>query len=118
MYLSIYSFINFFIHSVTNSFIHPFYYSFFKTVFQLIKKPGVLSSQSEIVMKDAQVHQFAIQNGLTNTTSKQFIMLKQYYCLSWGSITSLLLRLEKLMVDYSIPIAFIDGDRFVFKIII
>lgn len=56
-------------------------------------------------------HRFVIQNGRVKTSSQDFLQFKQYYCLSWGSVSNLLLKLEKVVLDYSIPIAFIDGDR-------
>ena len=58
------------------------------------------------------MHKFVIQNGHARTTSEDFVRFKQYYCLSWGSIVLFMQRLEKLLVDYSIPVAFINGDRY------
>ncbi|XP_057308463.1 IQ domain-containing protein H-like isoform X1 [Hydractinia symbiolongicarpus] len=56
-------------------------------------------------------HRFVIQNGRVNTSSQDFLQFKKYYCLSWESVSNLLLKLKKVVLDYSIPIAFIDGDR-------
>jgi len=56
-------------------------------------------------------HKFVIQNGKVQSNSQDFVHFKNYYCLSWGSIIMLLQKLEKLTTDYSIPIAFVDGDR-------
>eukprot|EP00794_Sanderia_malayensis_P009883 gene9883-10893_t len=59
------------------------------------------------------VHKFIIQNGATRTSTDDFIAFKQFYQTCWGSIVSLLTKMEKFLVDYSIPIAIIDGDQFV-----
>ncbi|CAF1395000.1 unnamed protein product, partial [Didymodactylos carnosus] len=52
-----------------------------------------------------------IQNGLTKDQTEDFIQYRQYYCLMWGSIITVFRMLEKLMHDYSIPIAFINGEK-------
>ncbi|KAK3732917.1 hypothetical protein QZH41_012675, partial [Actinostola sp. cb2023] len=57
------------------------------------------------------IHKFVIQNGKTRVTSQDYLDFKQHYCLSWGSILTLIIDLEELMTNYSVPIAFIDGDR-------
>ncbi|KAJ7365834.1 hypothetical protein OS493_002555 [Desmophyllum pertusum] len=57
------------------------------------------------------VHKFVIQNGKTRVTSQDYLDFKQHYCLSWGSILTLILKLEELLTNYCVPIAFIDGDR-------
>jgi len=62
--------------------------------------------------KNRPIHKFIIQNGRTETSKQDFLLFKQYYCLSWGSIVSLLRRVEKLLTDYSVPIAIINGDRY------
>ncbi|CAB4030817.1 Hypothetical predicted protein, partial [Paramuricea clavata] len=55
-------------------------------------------------------HKFVIQNGRTRSTSQDFADFKRHYCLSWGSILTLILKLEKIMRNYSVPLAIIDGD--------
>ncbi|EDO37640.1 predicted protein, partial [Nematostella vectensis] len=57
------------------------------------------------------VHKFVIQNGKTRVTSQDYLNFKQHYCLSWGSILTLIVKLEELFSNFSVPIAFIDGDR-------
>ncbi|CAH1796248.1 unnamed protein product [Owenia fusiformis] len=56
-------------------------------------------------------HRFAIQHGKTRDQSHEYQAFKQHYCLSWGGIVSMLKHLEKLMTNYAVPIAFINGDR-------
>lgn len=65
-------------------------------------------SSSESINRPS--HKFIIQSGRTET-SQDFVHFKQYYCLSWESINKLLDKLEKLLIDYSVPIAFVDGER-------
>ncbi|KAK2552797.1 IQ domain-containing protein H, partial [Acropora cervicornis] len=57
------------------------------------------------------IHTFVVQNGKTKVTSQDYLNFKQHYCLSWGSILTLILNLEEFLKNYRIPIAFIDGDR-------
>jgi hypothetical protein len=53
----------------------------------------------------------AIQNGLTKDQTEDFLQFRQYYCLMWGSIVTIFRMLEKLMYDYAISIAFINGEK-------
>eukprot|EP00111_Clytia_hemisphaerica_P002942 TCONS_00008338-protein len=68
--------------------------------------PAILSDP-----KSRPIHRFIIQQGQTDTSKQDFIIFKQYYCLSWGSILSLIHRLEKMLIDFSVPIAVVDGDK-------
>ncbi|XP_021362303.1 IQ domain-containing protein H-like isoform X2 [Mizuhopecten yessoensis] len=56
-------------------------------------------------------HRFAIQNGKIRDTSAEFLTFKQHYCLTWGSIVSMIRHLERMMQEFTIPIAFINGDK-------
>ncbi|XP_071965031.1 IQ domain-containing protein H-like [Antedon mediterranea] len=56
-------------------------------------------------------HRFAIQHGRACENSKDYAAFKQHYCLSWGNISSTLKLLEKLMMEYAVPLAFVNGDR-------
>lgn len=56
-------------------------------------------------------HKFVIQNGRLCEDSQDFIHFKHFYCLTWESISKLLSMIVKLLSDYSVPIAFIDGTR-------
>lgn len=53
-----------------------------------------------------------IQNGMTKDQTEEFIQFRQYYCLMWGSIVTIFRMLEKLMYDYAISIAFINGEKY------
>ncbi|XP_038076728.1 IQ domain-containing protein H-like [Patiria miniata] len=56
-------------------------------------------------------HRFAIQHGRLRESSKDFAAFKQHYCLSWGNIVTMLRHLEKLLGNYAVPLAFINGDK-------
>ncbi|KAK3096782.1 hypothetical protein FSP39_003245 [Pinctada imbricata] len=56
-------------------------------------------------------HRFAVQHGRTRDNTSEFMAFKQHYCLTWGSIVTVLKQLEKMLTNYAVPIAFINGDR-------
>ncbi|XP_071476565.1 IQ domain-containing protein H-like [Diadema antillarum] len=56
-------------------------------------------------------HRFLIQHGKVRDHTKDFIAFKQHYCLSWGNIVTMLKYVQKLLTDYTVPLAFINGDR-------
>jgi hypothetical protein len=52
-----------------------------------------------------------IQNGMTKDQTEDFLQFRQFYCLMWGSIVTVFRMLERLMYDYAIPIAFLNGEK-------
>ncbi|BFY98989.1 hypothetical protein BsWGS_02029 [Bradybaena similaris] len=56
-------------------------------------------------------HKFAIQNGKTRDKQTDFLAFKQQYLHIWGSIVTMLRHLEGLLASYTVPVAFIHGDR-------
>ncbi|XP_041366539.1 IQ domain-containing protein H-like isoform X2 [Gigantopelta aegis] len=56
-------------------------------------------------------HRFAIQNGHVKETQPEFLAFKQHYCLTWGSIVTTLKHLERMLTRFSVPIAFVNGDK-------
>lgn len=58
-------------------------------------------------------HRFVIQNGRTRENGKDFLAFKQHFCLSWGSIITTLKYVEKFLRSYAVPLAFINGDKWV-----
>ncbi|KAL8616663.1 hypothetical protein ACOMHN_031645 [Nucella lapillus] len=56
-------------------------------------------------------HRFAIQHGKVRDTQPEFLAFKQHYCLTWGSIVTMLGYLERMLTSYAVPLAFIHGDR-------
>ncbi|XP_002730454.1 IQ domain-containing protein H-like [Saccoglossus kowalevskii] len=56
-------------------------------------------------------HRFPIQHGKIREQSQDFMAFKQHYCLSWGSIVTMLQYMERMLQNYAIPLAFINGDK-------
>ncbi|XP_044135306.1 IQ domain-containing protein H [Bufo gargarizans] len=56
-------------------------------------------------------HCFTIHNGVIDPKAEDFLAFNQYYCLSWGSFTTFLESLQRLLQDYAIPTAVINGDK-------
>ncbi|PVD19960.1 hypothetical protein C0Q70_20454 [Pomacea canaliculata] len=58
-----------------------------------------------------QNHRFAIQHGKVRDTQPEFLAFKQHYCLTWGSIVTTLKYLERMLANFAVPVAFINGDK-------
>ena len=71
-----------------------------------------MASLPTILSDPKNSHKFMILNGQTDPKKQDFILFKQYYCLSWGNIASFIQRIEKLLIDFSVPLAVINGDRY------
>ena len=56
-------------------------------------------------------HRFPIQNGRVRETMKEFMAFKERYYSCWGAITVILRRMEEMLVNFNVPIAFVDGDK-------
>lgn len=52
-----------------------------------------------------------IQNGVVKDQTEDFLQFRQFYCLMWGSIVTIFRMLERVMYDYAVPIAFINGEK-------
>ena len=68
--------------------------------------PNMISSDYKSVQ-----HRFPIQHGHTKESSNEYTAFRQHYCLTWGPIVSTLKRLEKVLQEYAVPIAFVNGDK-------
>lgn len=56
-------------------------------------------------------HRFPIQHGHTKDSTNEYMAFRQHYCLSWGPVITTLQRLERVLQDYAVPIAFVNGDK-------
>lgn len=56
-------------------------------------------------------HRIAIQNGKMREAAPEFHAFKQAYCLNWGPIATLLKQVCKMLSNYNVPIAFLQGDK-------
>ena len=52
-----------------------------------------------------------IQNGSTKDQTDEFLEFRHLHNLAWGNIRTVFRILERLMSEYAVPIAFIDGKR-------
>ncbi|XP_065195101.1 IQ domain-containing protein H-like [Sycon ciliatum] len=58
------------------------------------------------------VRKFTIQHGVTVKTSQEFLEFREMYLSRWGSVLSLLRHFELLLAKFSVPLVFVDPDRF------
>ncbi|XP_072258696.1 IQ domain-containing protein H isoform X2 [Pyxicephalus adspersus] len=54
---------------------------------------------------------FTIYNGVIDPQATDFLAFKQHYCLSWGSFMTFLKSLLRLLQDYAVPAAVVNGER-------
>lgn len=52
-----------------------------------------------------------IYRGAIRDQTEYFIEFQQTYASAWNNIVKILRRLEKLMYEYAVPIAIVDGER-------
>lgn len=57
------------------------------------------------------LHQFIVRNGHVVTDTPDFISWKLTHAADWGAIVGMLALIEQWLRDFSIPIAFINGER-------
>ena len=55
------------------------------------------------------LHEFVIRKGIVLSNTPEFHSYQRSYKSLWGSISELVISLERLLSDYSIPLAYIDG---------
>ncbi|XP_068815098.1 IQ domain-containing protein H isoform X2 [Struthio camelus] len=56
-------------------------------------------------------YNIAVCDGTIDRKDPDFLAFKQHYCLSWGSIVFFLEHTEKLLKDYAVPVATINGKK-------
>lgn len=54
---------------------------------------------------------FVIQNGFCKSDTQEYQTFKQFYCLHWGNIVSVIKQLEELCQNYVILVGLIDGHK-------
>ncbi len=57
------------------------------------------------------LHQFMIRKGKVIDTTPEYASYKRTYAAHWGEITVVIHALEKLLGEYNVPLAYIDGKK-------
>ncbi|CAF4056524.1 unnamed protein product [Rotaria sp. Silwood2] len=65
----------------------------------------------ELMSDNKNVYHLVIQDGVTKDQTEIFLQYRQFYCFIWGSIVKIFRLLEKLMYNYFVPIALINGEK-------
>ena len=55
-------------------------------------------------------YRLIIQNGITKDQTENFLQFRQFYYSIWGNVVKIFRMLEKLMRNYLVPIALINGE--------
>lgn len=75
--------------------------------------PALKEERSLVVMP--QGYQFTLREGaLPNppTMDPEYAAFRQRYLLNWGPIITMLGRLQRLLCDYAVPVAIVNGERY------
>ncbi|NXK38549.1 IQCH protein, partial [Piprites chloris] len=75
---------------------------------QQLESEGQIPSQSQEPRLDWDV---VVCHGTVDQKAPGFLALKQHHHLSWGSIVAFLEHAEKLLKDFSVPLATISGKK-------
>jgi hypothetical protein len=59
-----------------------------------------------------QTFRLIIQNGITKDQTENFLQYRQFYYSIWGKVVKIFRILEKLMTNYLVPIALVNGERY------
>jgi hypothetical protein len=59
------------------------------------------------------LHQFIIRRGKTLSDTPEYESFKRKYLNVWGSVTGIVRALEKMLEEFTVPVAYIDGNRVV-----
>uniref|UniRef100_F6YCE4 IQCH-like ATP-grasp domain-containing protein n=1 Tax=Ciona intestinalis TaxID=7719 RepID=F6YCE4_CIOIN len=63
-------------------------------------------------LKSGQGYSFFITSGnLPRSGDPEFSAFHQRYLLQWGSVITMVAKLQKVLQDYAIPTAYVNGDR-------
>jgi hypothetical protein len=75
---------------------------------------GVLSRPlptPELNSDTKKIFRLMIHDGIIKDQTEDFLQYRQFYCFMWGNIVNIFRTLEKLMYNYFVPIALINGER-------
>ena len=59
------------------------------------------------------LHQFLIRRGKTLADTPEYESFKRKYLNAWGGVTGIVKALEKMLEEFTVPVAYIDGNRVV-----
>ena len=65
------------------------------------------------LLDEFSLHRFVIRKGITLSSTPGFESYKRKNAVVWGATVTVIKRLEALMQEYAIPLAYIDGGRVV-----
>ena len=65
------------------------------------------------LLDEFSLHRFVIRKGTTLSSTPEFESYKRKNAVVWGATVTVIKRLEALMQQYEIPLAYIDGGRVV-----
>ena len=57
------------------------------------------------------LHEFIIRRGLALRTTPEFVSYQRSYTAQWGAINEVIGHLEKLLSEFGVPLAYIDGKK-------
>ncbi|KAL1514674.1 hypothetical protein AB1Y20_003762 [Prymnesium parvum] len=67
--------------------------------------------QFDELMDTFSLHHFIIRYGCTLDSTPEYISFQRKYHDHWGALQQLVAKLEAIMVNYNVPIAYIDGQK-------
>ena len=63
------------------------------------------------LMDTFSLHHFIIRNGLVLDSTPEYASYQRKYASSWGALQQLIDQLSSLMARYSVPLAYVDGQK-------
>ncbi|PWA30501.1 hypothetical protein CCH79_00015298 [Gambusia affinis] len=72
-----------------------------------------VTEETEDQSEDAQTSTFTIVNGKIDPMAKDFICFKGRFSWCWSSVVEVLEDLTKLLREFAVPLAKVDGDNFI-----
>jgi hypothetical protein len=67
--------------------------------------------QFDELMDSYSLHHFIIRHGTTLNSTPEFASFQRKYASDWGAVEQLVCALEELMRAYSVPLAYVDGQK-------